>query len=61
MPVASILALRLDAPRMTRQQIADQALAADQEARRLERNQDPRAAEARREANAIADIFSNSY
>lgn len=57
MPLASILALRLDAPSMTAQQIADQALLADQEARRLERSGDVRAREAREEADAIADIF----
>jgi hypothetical protein len=57
MPVASILALGLDNPNLTPQQIAEQALLADQEARRLARMGDPRAAEARREADAIADIF----
>jgi hypothetical protein len=57
MSLASIFALGLDAPRMTPQQIADQALIADQEARRLERLGDPRAADARAEADAIADFF----
>ena len=57
MPLASILALGLDSPKMTSQQIADQALIADREARRLERYGDPRAADARQEANAIADCF----
>jgi hypothetical protein len=57
MPLASILGLKLDAPRMTPQQIADQALLADQEARRLEHAEDPRASVAREEADAIADIF----
>jgi hypothetical protein len=42
---------------MTPQQIADQALQADQEARRLERIGDSRARAARIEADAIADIF----
>ena len=57
MPLATIFALGLDAPKMTPQQIADQALIADQEARRLECAKDTRAADARQEANAIADIF----
>lgn len=55
MPLASILALGLDSPKLTAQQLADQALVADREARRLERMGDDRAAWARREANAIAD------
>lgn len=58
MPLASILALGLDNPPMTPQQIAEQALLADQEARRLERIGDNRARAARAEANAIADIFA---
>jgi hypothetical protein len=61
MPLASILALRLDAPSLTPQQIAEQALLADQEARRLERNGDARAEAARAEADAIADIFNARY
>jgi hypothetical protein len=61
MPLASILALKLDAPRMTPQQIADQALQADQEARRLERSGDVRARAARIEADAIADIFAQRF
>ena len=58
MPLASILSLRLDLPRLTAQQLADVALAADREARRLERMGDDRAPAAREEANAIADEFS---
>jgi hypothetical protein len=57
MPLASILALGLDNPNLTPQQIAEQALLADQEARRLARMGDPRASAARIEADAIADIF----
>lgn len=57
MPLASILSLSLDRPRLTAQQLADMALDADREARRLESASDPRAEEARREANAIADEF----
>lgn len=55
MPLASILALKLDLPPLTAQQLADMALAADREARRLERAGDPRAVAARIEADAIAD------
>jgi hypothetical protein len=61
MPLASILALGLDNPSLTPQQIAEQALLADQEARRLERNGDARAHDARAEADAIADIFNARY
>lgn len=60
MPVSDILRLGLD-NKMTQQQIADQALVADREARRLERGGDPRAADARAEANAIADEFARRY
>lgn len=56
MPLSTILALGYDHPRMTAQQMADQALTADREARRLERANDPRAAAAREEADAIADL-----
>jgi hypothetical protein len=56
MSLSSILAMDLDRPRMTPQQIAEQALIADQDARRLERAGDVRAGEARAEANAIADM-----
>lgn len=56
MSIASIFVLRLDSPRMTAQQLADQALAADREARRLERAGDERAPSARLEASTIADI-----
>lgn len=56
MPVAHVLSLGLDLPRLTAQQLADMALEADREARRLERADDPRAADVRREADAIADI-----
>ncbi|MBA3831644.1 MAG: hypothetical protein H0X34_07085 [Chthoniobacterales bacterium] len=55
MPVSSILALRLDYPPMTAQQLADQALVADREARRLAFVGDARADNARLEADAIAD------
>lgn len=58
MPLASILALKLDLPPLTPQQLADMALVADREARRLERMQDQRAASAREEASAIADEFA---
>lgn len=58
MPVAHILALKLDLPRLTAQQLADMALSADREARRLERAGSDRAAEARHEADAIADEFA---
>lgn len=58
MPVAHILKLRLDVPKLTAQQLADMALAADREARRLEYAGDDRALAAREEANAIADEFS---
>lgn len=61
MPLASILALGLDNPSMTPQQIADQALIADQEARRLERNGDSRAPAAWLEAIAITDIFNRRF
>lgn len=61
MPIASLLALDLDNPRLTPQQIADQALAADREARRLERIGDERAAIARAEADAIADEFNRRF
>lgn len=60
MPLSNILALGLDQPRMTTQQIADQALIADREARRLAQANDPRAADARDEANAIADQIHRS-
>ncbi len=56
MPIAAILALGLDHPPLTPQQIADQALAADQEARRLARHGSPLAKAARAEADAIADL-----
>lgn len=55
MSLASILHLGLDYPPLTAQQLADQALIADQEARRLERIQAPWARDARMEADAIAD------
>lgn len=55
MPLASILVLKLDHPPMTAQQLADQALIADREARRLARAGDYRAEMAQAEANAIAD------
>lgn len=58
MPIASILRLKLDAPTLTAQQLADMALAADREARRLEAMSDQRAESAREEANAIANEFS---
>lgn len=58
MPLASILSFNLDTPRLTAQQLADMALAADREARRLERAGDARADAARQEANAIADEFA---
>lgn len=58
MPIASILALGLDKPKLTAQQLADVALEVDREARRLERARDPRAAAMRVEANAIADEFA---
>lgn len=61
MPLASILALGLDNPSLTPQQIAEQALLADQEARRLERNGDARAHDARAEADAIADEFNRRF
>jgi hypothetical protein len=61
MPLASILAMGLDNPRLTPQQLAEQALIADQDARRLERNGDSRAREARAEADAIADIFRERF
>lgn len=60
MPLSDILRLGLD-NHMTPQQIADQALIADREARRLERSRDPRALAARTEANAIADEFDRRY
>lgn len=61
MPLSDILRLELDSPRMTPQQIADQALTADQEARRLRRLGDPRAADAEREAAAIAAEFDRRH
>lgn len=61
MPLASILALGLDNPRLTAQQLADQALVADRLARRMEREGDERASLARSEANAIADEFQRRF
>jgi hypothetical protein len=57
MPLSNILRQNLDSPRMTLQEVADQALTADQEARRLYRAGDPRAAAADDEAAAIAREF----
>lgn len=58
MPIADILRLGLDTPRMTPQQIADQALIADREARRLAKEGHEEAWNARDEADAIADEFN---
>ena len=52
---ARIIEMGLDVPPMTAQQLADQALIADQEARRLARMGSERAAQARADADAIAD------
>ena len=60
MPLSDILRLELDRPKLTAQQMADQALAADREARRLQKKFKDggsyvEAIFARLEANAIAD------
>jgi hypothetical protein len=52
---ARIIEMGLDVPPMTAQQLADQALIADQEARRLAKAGHERAAQARHDADAIAD------
>lgn len=61
MALSDIIRLRLDSPRMTPQQLADQVLVADQEARRQARAGEPTAADARIEADALADVFSQRY
>ena len=60
MPLSDIIRLGLDA-NMTPQQIADQALIADREARRLTKLGHPAANDARAEANALADEFNRKY
>ena len=55
MSLASIIALRLDDPPLTAQELADQALTADRTARHLARHGDAGAAQAREEADQIAD------
>ncbi len=52
---ARIIEMGLDVPPMTNQQLADQALIADQEARRLAKAGHERAQQARADADAIAD------
>lgn len=61
MPISDIIRLGLDVPPMTPQQIADQALIADREARRLARIGHPDAFDARIEADALADEFNRKY
>lgn len=61
MALSTILALGLDHPPLTAQQFADQALTADQLARRLEAAGSPDAARAREEANRIADEFNRRF
>lgn len=58
LPLSRPVILPAMRPTMTTQQLADMALSADRDARRLEREESERAMAVRIEADAIADEFA---